>query len=188
MEQTIEQVIEVAEEKMQKAIQSIQAELASIRTGRANPKILDRIIVNYYGTATHLNQMANISVPDPQSLLIQPYDKSAMGDIEKAITISDLGLTPNNDGQVIRINIPTLTEERRKDLTKVVKKAGEEGKVAIRNIRREATDQAKKLEKSENLPEDMVKRQLEDIQKLTDKYSAQVDKMVDEKDKELMSL
>ena len=111
-----------------------------------------------------------------------------MGDIEKAITISDLGLTPNNDGQVIRINIPTLTEERRKDLTKVVKKAGEEGKVAIRNIRREATDQAKKLEKSENLPEDMVKRQLEDIQKLTDKYSAQVDKMVDEKDKELMSL
>lgn len=188
MEDTIEKVIDTAEEKMQKAIQSTQAELGSIRTGRANPRILDRLMVSYYGTPTPLNQMANVSVPDPQSLQIQPYDKSAMADIEKAISISDLGLTPNNDGQVIRINIPALTEERRKDLTKMVKKAGEDGKVAIRNIRRDATDHAKKLEKSENLPEDTVKRQLDDIQKLTDKYSAQIDKMVEEKDKELMSI
>ena len=188
MPETVTEIIAEVEDRMKKAIGSTQNELATIRTGRANTKMLDRIQVSYYGTLTPLAQMANISTPDPQSLVIQPYDKGVMADIEKAISISDLGLTPNNDGVVIRINIPALTEDRRKEMTKMVKKTCEEGKVAIRNIRRDGVDDIKKLEKADNLPEDEIKRQLEDVQKLTDKFSHQLDKLGEDKEKELMSL
>lgn len=185
---TIEQIHQDAEQRMQKAIGSTQNELASIRTGRANPQILDRISVDYYGTATPLRQMSNISTPDGQTLLIQPYDKSILAEIEKAISKSDLGLTPNNDGSSIRLSIPPLTEDRRKELVKLVKKYGEDGKVAIRNIRRDATDAVKRLEKEENLPEDEVKRQQDEIQKLTDRYTGQLEKIIAEKEKEILTL
>lgn len=188
LETSVEEVLQNTEDKMKKAILATQNELATIRTGRANTKLLDRIVVAYYGTPTPLSQMANISTPDPQTLVIQPYDKGVMSDIEKAIATSDLGLTPNNDGQVIRIGIPALTEDRRKDLIKVVKKATEEGKVAIRNIRRDGVDHIKKLEKDQNLPEDEVKRQQDSVQKLTDKYSDQLDKLAEDKEKELMQV
>ncbi len=185
---TIEQIHSEAENKMQKAIQATQAELASVRTGRANPQILDRITIDYYGAPTPLKQMANVSAPDGQTLLIQPYDKSILGEIEKAIAKSDLGLTPNNDGSNIRLSIPPLTEERRKELVKLVKKYGEEGKVAIRNIRRDATDAIKKMEKDENLPEDEVKRQLDEVQKLTDKYTGQLEKIIADKEQEILKI
>lgn len=184
---TIEQIHQDAENRMKKAIGATQNELASIRTGRANAQLLDRISVDYYGTPTPLRQMSNISTPDGQSLVIQPYDKSAMADIERAIAKSDLGLTPNNDGSVIRLSIPALTEDRRKEMVKQVKKYGEEGKVAIRNIRRDAQDAVKKLEKEENLPEDEIKRQLDEVQKLTDRYTGQMEKVVAEKEQELLS-
>ncbi len=185
---TMAEIHQDAEERMKKAVASTQQELATIRTGRANPQILDRIQVDYYGTPTPLQQLSNISVPDGQTLLIQPYDKSAMADIEKAIAKSDLGLTPNNDGQNIRLTIPALTEERRKELVKLVKKLGEDGKIAIRNIRRDGTDALKKLEKEEHLPEDEVKRQLDDVQKLTDKYTDQLEKLVSEKEQEILKI
>jgi ribosome recycling factor len=184
---TIEQIHQDAESRMQKAIAATQNELASIRTGRANAQLLDRISVDYYGTPTPLRQMSNISTPDGQSLVIQPYDKSAMADIERAIAKSDLGLNPNNDGTAIRLSIPALTEDRRKEMVKQVKKYGEEGKVAIRNIRRDATEAVKKLEKEENLPEDEIKRQLDEVQKLTDRYTGQMEKVVGEKEQELLS-
>lgn len=185
---TIEQIHQDTESRMQKAISSTQQELASIRTGRANPQILDRVMVDYYGTPTPLRQMANISTPDGQTLLIQPYDKTALGEIEKAISKSDLGLTPNNDGANVRLSIPPLTEERRKELVKLVKKYGEEGKVAIRNVRRDATDLIKRLEKEENMPEDEIKRQLDEIQKLTDRYTGQLEKVITEKEQEVLKI
>lgn len=185
---TLEQILDDAESRMQKAVASTQHELASIRTGRANPQILERVQVSYYGTTTPIQQLANISTPDGQTILIQPYDKSAIADIEKAIAKSDLGLTPNNDGQNIRLVIPPLSEERRKEMVKLTKKYGEDGKVAIRNIRRDATDAMKKLEKEEKLPEDEVKRDLDEVQKLTDRYTNQLDKLVEGKEKELMTI
>ncbi len=185
---TMEQIHQDTESRMQKAIHASQNELAGVRTGRANPQLLDRISVDYYGTPTPLKQLSNISVPDGQTLLIQPYDKSVLSEIEKALSKSDLGLNPNNDGSNIRISIPPLTEDRRKELVKLVKKYGEEGKVAIRNIRRDATDALKKLEKEAHLPEDDVKRQLDDIQKLTDRYTGQLEKIVAEKEQEIMHL
>lgn len=185
---TIEQIHQDAEERMKKAINSTQQDLAAVRTGRANPQLLDRITVDYYGTPTPLKQMANISVPDGQTLLIQPYDKSSLGEIEKAISKSDLGLTPNNDGANIRLSIPQLTEERRKEMVKLVKKYGEEGKIAIRNVRRDATDAVKKLEKEEHLPEDEVKRQQDEIQKLTDRYTSQLEKIITEKEQEILTI
>ncbi len=185
---TIEQIHQDAEDRMKKAINATQNELAAVRTGRANPQILDRVSVDYYGTPTPLKQMSNISVPDGQTLLIQPYDKSSMAEIEKAISKSDLGLTPNNDGSAIRLNIPPLTEDRRKELVKLVKKYGEEGKVAIRNVRRDATDAVKKLEKEASMPEDEVKRQLDEIQKLTDRYTGQLEKIITEKEQEIMKI
>jgi len=186
--QTIEQIHQDAENRMQKAIASTQNDLAAVRTGRANPQILDRISIDYYGTPTPLKQMANISAPDGHTLLIQPYDKSVLGEIEKAISKSDLGLTPNNDGANIRLSIPPLTEDRRKELVKLVKKYGEEGKVAIRNVRRDATDAVKKLEKDQNLPEDEVKRRLDEVQKLTDRYTGQLEKVIADKEQEILSI
>lgn len=185
---TIEQIHEDAENRMKKAIAATQNEFAAVRTGRANPQILDRLVVDYYGVPTPIKQMSNISVPDGQTLLIQPYDKSSLAEIERAISKSDLGLTPNNDGSTIRLSIPQLTEDRRKELVKLVKKYGEEGKVAIRNIRRDATDAVKKLEKEENLPEDEVKRQLDEVQKLTDRYTGILEKAIAEKEQEVLAI
>lgn len=178
----------LAEEKMKKAIGSAQYEMAAIRTGRANPLILDRVTVDYYGSPTAIRQMANVSVQEGQTLVIQPYDKTALVEIEKALSKSDINLPVNNDGQVLRLNVPPLTEERRRELVKMVKKIGEEGKVAIRNIRRDATGDLEKLKKTENLPEDELKTRLDKVQKLTDKYTQQLDQLVGEKEKEVMEV
>lgn len=173
-----------AEERMNKAIDSLRKELASLRAGRATPGLLDRIQVEYYGTMTPVNQLANITTPDPRTLLIQPWDKSSIAAIEKAIMKSDLGLTPANDGSSIRIVIPALTAERRAELVKLTRKSGEEAKVAIRNIRRDANDDIKKLEKTD-ISEDESRRHQDDIQKMTDKFVAEVDKILEAKEKEI---
>jgi ribosome recycling factor len=175
-----------AEEKMEKSIQSIRVEFQSIRTGRANPALLNRIHVEYYGAATPLQQLASISVPEPRMLMIQPFDKSALQEIDKAIQKSDLGIAPNNDGKVIRLNIPPLTEERRRDFVKLAKKIAEEGKVAVRNVRRDANDQIKKLEKDKHLPQDQSKDHQEQLQKLTDRFIDLLDKVALEKEAEIM--
>ncbi|WP_106766036.1 ribosome recycling factor [Paenibacillus faecalis] len=176
-----------AEERMEKAILSLKRDLATLRAGRANASLLDRIQVEYYGAPTPVNQLANISTPDPRTLMIQPWDKSSLGDIEKAIMKSDIGLTPANDGNQIRLSIPPLTEERRTELVKMTKKFGEEAKVAIRNIRRDANDDIKKLEKTD-ISEDESRRHQDDIQKATDKYIAEVDKVLVAKEKEIMEV
>lgn len=176
-----------AEERMDKAIQALKRDLATLRAGRANPSLLDRVQVDYYGSLTPVNQLANINTPDSRTLMIQPWDKSSLAEIERAIMKSDLGLTPANDGTSIRLSIPALTEERRVELVKLTKKFGEEGKVAIRNIRRDANDDIKKLEKSD-ISEDESRRHQDDIQKTTDKYIAEVDKVLAAKEKEIMEV
>jgi ribosome recycling factor len=176
------------EDKMEKAISNMKREFANVRTGRANPMILDKIQVDYYGMPTPIRQVANVTVQDGKTLVITPFDKNSLIDIEKAISKSDLGITPNNDGSCIRITFPQPTEERRRELAKTVKKLGEEAKVAVRNIRRDLVDDLKKLEKSENLPEDVVKGIQDDIQKMTDKYVKIIDSQVDEKEKEVMTV
>jgi ribosome recycling factor len=176
------------EEKMEKALGNLKREFANVRTGRANPMILDKVQVEYYGMPTPIRQVANVTVQDGQTLVITPFDRNSLLDVEKAISKSDLGLTPNNDGTCVRITFPQPTEERRRELVKTVKKLGEEAKVAVRNIRRDMVDDLKKLEKSENLPEDVVKGVQDDIQKLTDKYTKIVDSSVDEKEKEVMTV
>lgn len=181
-----EEIISQCEDKMKKSISEAKAEMVNIRTGKPNPMLLEKINIEYYGTMTPLRQIANVTSPDGQSLVIQPYDRTALASIEKAILKSDLGLTPNNDAVVIRINFPPLTEERRKELVKQIKKIGEEFKVAIRNIRRDSTEAVKKLKKSDNLPEDEVKDKSDAIQKLTDKYISQIEKVVDEKEIEIL--
>jgi ribosome recycling factor len=182
------QTLSNAEDKMQKGIASYRRELSSIRAGRANPSLLDRIQVEYYGTLTPVNQLATISTPEARLLVIQPYDKTSISDIERAIQKSDLGLTPANDGIVIRIAIPALTEERRAELVKLVKKYGEEAKVAVRNIRRDANDDLKKLEKDGDLTEDDLRFYSEEVQKLTDKYINEVDAVSTSKEKEIMEV
>ena len=173
---------------MTKAIQAFSRELASIRAGRANASFLDRITVDYYGAPTPVNQLAGISVPEARLLVIQPYDKTILGDIEKAILKSDLGLNPSSDGNIIRIAIPALTEERRKELVKVVKKEAEEAKVAIRNIRRDGNDELKKLEKTGDITEDDLRGYSDDIQKVTDEYISKVDSVTKEKEKEILEV
>jgi len=182
------QVLTTAKEKMDKAIQSFSRELATIRAGKASPSLLDKVSVDYYGVATPIIQLAGISVPEPRLLVIQPYDKSIMKDIEKAILASDLGLTPSNDGSVIRITIPPLTEERRRELVKLVKKYSEDAKVAVRNIRRDANDELKKLEKNGEITEDELRGYTDDVQKLTDEHVAKIDGITKEKEKELMEV
>lgn len=181
-------LLKQGEEKMQKTIAETKKEFINIRTGRANPMILDKISIDYYGTPTPLRQVSNVNVQDGQTLVIQAYDKSALSAIEKAILKSDLGVNPNNDGTNIRITFPQLTQDRRKELVKQVKKLGEDNKVAIRNIRRDITEHLKKVEKSENLPEDEVKKTQEQIQKLTDKYIREIDVLVSEKEKEVLAV
>ncbi len=174
--------------KMQKSYDNLLDEFGSIRAGRANPHVLDKLRVDYYGTPTALQQVANISVPEPRMLLIQPWEPNMVREIEKAILTSDLGINPTNDGKVIRLTFPELTEERRKDLAKDVKKKGENAKVAVRNIRRDANDSLKKMSKASDVSEDEVKQLEDEVQKLTDKYISKVDKAVEEKTKEILTV
>jgi len=177
-----------ATDKMEKAISAYSRELSNIRAGRANASMLDRITVDYYGTPTPINQVAGISVPEARLVVIQPYDKSILGDIEKAIMKSDIGIQPSNDGTLIRLAVPALTEERRKALVKVVRKEAEEAKVVIRNVRRDANEEAKKLEKNGELTEDGLHRSGDDVQKLTDSYIKKIDDMANDKEIEIMEI
>ena len=177
-----------AEVKMDKAIAAFQRDLSTLRAGRATPSLLDRIEVDYYGALTPLNQLAGVSAPEPRLLVVQPWDKQAMPEIEKAIMKSDLGLTPSNDGNVIRLTIPELTEERRKDLVKYVRKKAEEGRVSVRNIRRDANDEIKKLEKDSDISEDESRRSQDSIQELTNEKIEEIDKFLEAKEKEMMEV
>lgn len=180
--------LKVYDTKMQKTMDSLDGEMGTIRAGRANPNVLNRIMVDYYGTPTPIQQVANVSVPEPRMIQIQPWEKSMLKVIEKAIMVSDLGINPTNDGTAVRLIFPELTEERRKELVKDVKKKGEGAKVAIRNIRRDANDMIKKQLKASEISEDEQKGAEDDIQKLTDEFIAKVDNMVDEKSKEIMTV
>ncbi len=176
------------EAKMKKSISVLNSDLASIRAGRANPAILDKVTVEYYGVATPLTQIGNVSVPDPRSILIQPWDASILKEVEKAILASDIGITPNNDGKSLRLNFPPLTEERRKELVKGIRKKGEDSKVAIRSIRRDAMDAFKNDKKNGDLTEDDLKNIENDVQKLTDKFVKEIDTIVAAKEKEIMEV
>lgn len=182
------QVINDARDRMTKAVQAYTRELASIRAGRANASLLDKIVVEYYGAPTPINQLASISVPEARMLVIQPYDKSIVSEIERAIMKSDLGLNPTSDGTLIRIMIPALTEERRKELVKVVRKESEEAKIAVRNIRRDVNDDLKKKEKNKEITEDELRGYTDDVQKLTDEYIAKIDQLTKEKEKEILEV
>lgn len=184
----MKETLKHAEEKMQKSLESLKNNFASIRAGRATPAVLDKIMVDYWGTPTPVTQMASVSVAEARMLVITPYDKSSLKNIEKAIQASDLGITPNNDGSVIRLSFPQPTAERRKELSKSVKKYGEDAKVAVRNVRRDAVDKFKAMKKNGELTEDDQKDAEKKIQKLTDKYCDEVDKAVAEKEKEIMSI
>ncbi|MDE6313896.1 MAG: ribosome recycling factor [Lachnospiraceae bacterium] len=175
------------DEKMQKSYDNLLSEFGTIRAGRANPHVLDKIRVDYYGTPSSLQQVANVTVPEPRMIQIQPWEASLVKEIEKAIMCSDLGINPTNDGKVIRLVFPELTEERRKDLVKDIKKKGEQAKVAVRNIRRDGNDALKKLGKTE-ISEDEIKDLENQLQKITDKYMAEIDKAVDEKSKEILTV
>jgi ribosome recycling factor len=176
------------EDHMKKTIEATQRSFNTIRTGRANAALLDRIMVEYYGTPTSLKSLANINTPDASTITVQPYDRSSLNLIEKAISLSDIGLTPNNDGSVIRLNIPPLTSDRRKELVKTVAKLGEEGKVSIRNIRRDAIDSVRKQEKSGDMSEDEARDMQDSVQKLTDKYISKIDQIAQEKEADIMTI
>lgn len=175
-------------ERMTQAVQAFTRNLATVRAGRANPSLLDTIFVDYYGASTPLNQLANVTAPEARLLVITPYDKTAIGDIEKAIQKADLGLTPSNDGDVIRISIPPLTEERRKELVKVVGKFAEESRIQVRNIRRDANDQLRKLEKEGELTEDELRISQDEVQKETDQFIGEIDRLMKEKEEEIMEV
>ena len=175
-------------EKIEKTLAVLKEDLNTVRAGRANPAILDKISAEYYGVPTPLKSLANISVPDPRTLMISPFDVSSVGTIEKAINEANLGLNPSNDGKVIRLIIPQLTEERRKELTKTVKKMGEDAKVAVRNLRRDANDKVKKMEKDEELTEDELKKGLDHVQKMTDDGIKKIDEMISKKEKEVLEV
>mgnify|MGYP000075229321 CR=1 FL=1 len=181
-------MIKKFEEKMQKSIESLEREYNSIRAGRANPHVLDKIKVDYYGTPTPLQQVGNVSVPEPRIITIQPWETSLLKAIEKEIMQSDIGINPTNDGKVIRLVFPELTEERRKELVKDVKKKGEAAKVAIRNIRRDANDAIKKENKAGDISDDEAKNSEDEIQKITDKYIAMIDSAIDDKTKEILTV
>lgn len=176
------------QDKMDKSLSVFKHELSTLKAGRANPTILDRVVVEYYGTETPLNQLANIAAPEPRVLTITPWDSKAIPAIEKGILKSDLGINPSNDGKMIRLVVPQLTEERRKELVKVVKKLGEEAKVAIRNIRRDANDHLKKLKKDNEITEDVFKKSEDDTQKITDKFIKEIDKGIELKEKEILEV
>lgn len=180
--------LKVYEDKMNKTLDVLYSEFGTIRAGRANPHVLDRITVDYYGSPTPIQQVGNISVPEPRMIVIQPWEKSLLKAIEKAINMSDLGINPTNDGSVIRLIFPELTEERRKDLSKDIKKKGEAAKVAVRNVRRDANDALKKMEKAGDISEDDLDEGTEKIQKITDKMIDKIDKAVEDKVKEIMTV
>jgi ribosome recycling factor len=185
---TVEETLHEAEQKMRAAVSFAKEELASIRTGRANPKLLDRLSVEYYGTHVPLNQLASFSVPEPRLLVIQPFDRSAIGSMEKAIQSSDLGLTPSNDGTVIRLAFPQLTQERRRDLIKMARDRGEEARGAVRNVRRHAKEALERLEHDHGISEDDLRRSEKELQHLTDQFVAEVDEILGHKEKELMEV
>lgn len=176
------------EDKMQKSLDSMANDFMTIRAGRANPHVLDKVKVDYYGVATPVAQVGNVSVPEARTIMIQPWEPNLLKEIEKAILVSDIGITPTNDGKAIRLNLPDLTEERRKELAKDVKKRGEEAKVAVRNIRRDANDFVKKQNKAGDLNDDQAKDEEDKVQKMTDKYIKQIDEAVDAKSKEIMTV
>jgi ribosome recycling factor len=180
--------LDEAQSKMQKTVEATQQAFNTIRTGRANASLLDKVLVEYYGTPTHLKSLANITTPDATTILIQPYDKSSLNLIEKAISLSDVGLTPSNDGSVIRLNIPPLTSDRRKEFVKLAAKYAEEGRVGIRNIRRDALDSIRKQEKASEISEDEAKDQQDKLQKLTDKYTARINELLAEKEKDITTV
>ena len=184
----MDEIFKETERKMDKSVEAFKKELSTLRAGRAVPSLLDKVVVNYYNTPTPLNQLATISAPEPRLLVIQPWDKNALGDMEKAILKSDLGLTPNNDGTVIRLSIPQLTEERRKDLVKFVRKKAEEARVAIRNIRRDSNDMLKNEEKKGSISEDDRRLFQEEVQDMTNKRIEEVDNLLAEKEKEIMEV
>lgn len=188
MTDTIDQILSSGKAKMEKAIVQLKKEFAAVRTGRANPAILDKVSVDYYGVPTPLRQMSQVTVQDGTTLVISPYDKSVIKEIEKAVIKAETGIAPNSDGICLRLVFPPLTEDRRKGIVKDVKKMGEEAKIAVRNIRREMTEALKKAEKSENLPEDTVKDYQDKIQKITDNYTKSVDLEVSQKEKEVMTV
>lgn len=177
-----------AEKNMQKSVEVVNKEFASLRAGRATPALLDKIMVQYYGTPTPVNQLANINIPEARLLVIQPWDKNALPEIEKAILKSDLGITPASDGNVIRLAVPQLTKERRADLVKVIKKKAEEGRVAVRNLRRDANDGLKSQQKSGEISEDELRRLQDEVQKLTDKYIKEIDALFAAKEKEILTI
>ena len=184
----IDSILLDAEERMEKAVTSQERDFSKLRTGRASTALVDGIKGDYYGTPTPISQLASVAIPDSRTITIQPWDRGAFASVEKAILKSDLGLTPVNDGKIIRISIPPLTEDRRKELGKLARKSGEEAKVAVRNVRRDANDQLKKLEKDKAISEDELKKATDDVQKLTDKYVAKVDEKCAAKEKEIMDL
>lgn len=185
---SLEEIYIDAEDRMKKTVSVFESELSKVRTGRASPALVDTIRVDYFGVATPMNQLANISVPESTTILIQPWDPNVIPDIEKAIAQSELGITPANDGKLIRLSIPPLTEERRKELVKYVAKISEEHKVAIRQIRKDVNNQIKDAEKKQKLPEDDVKRVLSDVQDLTDKFIKKLESVFDRKEKEILEI
>lgn len=184
----IGQITKKAEDKMEKSLKATKEDLNTVRTGRARPSLVENIMVDYYGTSTPIQQMAKVVAPEPRQLLIEPWDKNVIENIERAILKENLGLTPNNDGNVIRINIPKLTEERRKELVKILHDKAEKGKVNIRNIRHNTNDELKKLEEDGEISEDNYYRGLDNVQELTDDYSEKIDKIVEKKEKEIMEV
>ena len=184
----LDDVLKDTEERMSKTISAFSNELTKIRTGRASSGLVDHIIVDYYGAETPINQMSTVSTPEPRTILIQPWDATAIGDIEKAILKSELGINPSNDGKVIRLNIPTLTEERRKELVKYVAKVAEEFRVSIRQVRHDMNHFVKELEKEEGIPEDRVKKNLENVQKITDKFIKKINEMLESKEQEILEV
>jgi len=184
----IKEIFTIHEEKMKKVIDALRRELSTLRAGRATPALLDKITVDYYGTPTPINQVANVSVPEPRLITIQAWEKNMLAQIEKAILKSDLGLTPNSDGVIIRLNIPQLTQDRRMELVKVVHKKTEESRIGVRNLRRDANDAVKKLEKDKSISEDEAKKAQEDMQKLTDKFIKEVDTIMGVKEKEILEV
>jgi ribosome recycling factor len=177
-----------AKSKMDKVISNLKSEFNTLRAGRANPSILDKIIVDYYGTPTPINQLSSISAPEPRMLVVQPWDAKSINDIEKAIIKSDIGINPSNDGKIIRLIVPQLTEERRKDLSKLIKKYGEEAKIVVRNVRRESNDELKKSEKDSEITEDELRQGQDEIQKITDDFIKEIDILVDVKTDEIMEV
>lgn len=184
----MDQLVQTLSKKMDKAIENLQKDFKKVRTGRANPSMLDGITVDYYGTPTAMAQVGNISVPEPQMMLVTPWEKSLLGEIEKAILKADIGITPQNDGNVVRLPIPPLTEERRKEMVKQIKKFGEDAKISIRNVRREGNDKLKKMEKDKEISQDDVKTGTSNVQDVTDKHVKEIDRLIVEKEKELMQV